>query len=566
MLVAEQHAVIASAGASPAFANKAGVGMLAGDIRLANRAELRADLHLAGDAGDAAIALEAFARWGLDFPRHLVGEFALVLFDRAAARLIAARDALGIRPLYYRDGVSHLRIASELRALIEPGDRLDEGFLAEALGGSIVDAEGTPYAAVRRVPAAHVLVAGPGGDLRLSRYWEPPCELLADSRADLAERFRATFDEAVRAACDGPERVGLHLSGGLDSSSVLGTVMTTGVRPPIVASCILPWPESDERAWIAAAANRWHITPLLIETPVGPSAHGLAAIHAHRDLPDLPSAGPMLAPINAALREAGAGAVLTGFGGDQYWLGDWIHMADLLKQGRFGGLNAWRRAGASMGDIEWSWGAFLTEGVFPLVPAGARAIARRVRPAPLPSWIDPGFAERVGLRDRLGRRPGTAMAPSENWRRMRWRLDGGEEALLKERLDRIGVAQQIELRHPLYDRRVVDLAFTIPGGAHLEGGRHRAIMRRAMADRLASETLARTTKSNLAPVLIDAARAPDLAPYLGLPRLSDLGWIDRSAAARLVDRVTARGDDESIVAFWSIVGVEAWLSMAFEAE
>jgi asparagine synthase (glutamine-hydrolysing) len=329
---------------------------------------------------------------------------------------------------------------------------------------------------------------------------------------------------------------------------------------------VLPWPEADERAWIAAAAARWNLSPRLIDVPVGPAAHGLAAIRAHRDLPDFPRDGPMLAPLHEALRADGVDVVLTGFGGDQWWSGEWTHMADLLKRGQFGDLRVWRRAGASMGEIEWSWPAFVQEGIFPLVPPAARALARQVRPARLPAWIDAGFAARAGLRERLGRRPDTRTAPSESWRRLRWRLDSGDEAQLIERLDRIAVAHGVDLRHPLYDRRLVDLAFSIPGSAHIEAGRNRAIMRGAMRDRLSHETHARVTKADLSALLVDAARAPDVEPHLRLPMLSDLGWIDRPGAALVIDRVVTHGDREWAGVFWSIIGVEAWLREVFGAE
>ena len=553
---------IGAAGRSPASGSVSGDAMLAGDLRLDNGADVRRILGLEAAATDTATALAAFSRWGVEFARHLAGDFAFVIVDRRNARMLAVRDPLGLRPLYYRRGATTLRIASELCALVEAGDPLDEGFLAEALGGDLVDLEGTPYAAIRRVPAAHVLVAGASG-VRLVRYWEPEPEVIQGSPAEHAERFREVFDEAVRACCAGAPRVGVHLSGGLDSSSVLGSVMANGSATPVAAANLLPWPEADERSWIDAAAAHWSISPILVEPPVAPAAHDLGAIRVHHDLPDTPAGGPLLAPLHRALRDEGLSIVLTGFGGDQWWSGESAHMADLLGRLRFGALREWRRAGSAMGGAEWSWRGFVSNGVLPHVPAPAKRLVRRFVPARLPPWIDPAFAARVALADRLRQRPDTRHAPSESWRHLRWRLSSGEEALSKERLDRMAVAHGVELRHPLYDRRLVALAFATPDSARLAGGRNRAVMRDAMGARLSAATRARETKAELSQVLIAAARAPDLERYLALPKLTALGWIKRDAAAAIVDEARGRGDVAAAIPFWSLIGVEAWLADAF---
>ena len=570
-------AVIAAAGSTPAAHDEPGVAVLAGDIRLDNRRELRDALDLDASASDARIALAAFLRWGDGFARALAGDFAILIIDRRRGRGLAVRDHLGIRPLYYRAGPSGVQVASELGALIEPGDLVDEGFLAEALGGDIVDVEATPYAAIRRVPAAHALVVDLGdlGDLgdvehpagaRLTRYWEPAADVDTLPFAEHAERLRATFDEAVRARTEGAARVGVHVSGGLDSSSVLGSIVAGGLVEPVAASLVLPWPEADERRWIAATARHCGVTPMLVEPPLAPAAHDLAAIATHRDLPDFPSGAPLLSGLDRAFRNAGVDIVLTGVGGDQWWTGETAHMSDLLRAGRLGRLRAWRGAGAAMGEAAWDWPTFLDSGVYPLLPAPVRRAFRRVRPRRMVSWIDARFAARVSLADRLARRPRADAAPSESWRRMRWRLDSGEEAFAKERFDRAAAAHGVELRHPMYDRRLVELAFRTPDTVRIRGGRSRAVLREAMAARLSPETYDRNSKADLTGVLLAAARDPALAPYLTLSRLSARGWIDVEAAAAIVRRAVRDADVDAARPFWSLVGVEAWLRHGFGAE
>lgn len=564
LIVAHALGAIGAAGRAPASAGMEDGTMLAGDIRLSNRAEVRAALGLDARVDDARLAVEAFAKSGAEFARQLVGEFALVILDPSGGRLLAVRDSLGMRPLYYRIDGRGVRLASELRALVEPGDEADEGYLAEALAGDVVDLQGTPYRSIKRVPAAHVLVASMSGT-RLVRYWEPHPAVLEGRPAEHAERFREAFDESVRACCDGIDRVGVHLSGGLDSSSVLGTVMANTLAAPVTASLVLPWPESDERAWIAAAAAHWSLTPILVEPPSAPAAHGLSAIPEHRDLPDPPSFGPLLAPMHQALHAAGVDVVLTGLGGDQWWSGESAHMADLLRRGDLRALLAWKRAGGAMGESEWNWRSFVQNGMLPLVPARARRLARARVPARPPAWIERAFAARVDLMGRLRNRPPTPDAPSESWRRLRWRLDSGQEALVKERLDRMAVAHGVELRHPMYDRRLVELALATPDDARIADGRNRVVFRNAMADRLSPATFARSTKADLSPLLLAGARAADVERHLSLRRLTALGWIDTRAAASIVARARA-GDLNAALPVWDLIGVEAWFDEIFGAE
>lgn len=546
---------ISASGRHAASAERRDVAAVIGDLRLVSSPS--------ADAGAQNVLGRFLSRpdaWLAD----LAGEFAFILIDDRIRRLTAVRDPLGIRPLYYRYGADGVEIASELAALVRSGDRPDEGYLAEALTGDIVDTEGTPYAAIRRVPAAHALIVDATG-ARVTRYWEPEASVHAGRPDEHQARLAEAFDRAVRDAARGCDRVAVHVSGGLDSSSVLGSVMTAAECDVIAGGNVLPWPEADERQWMEATARRWSLDLVLASPPLDPPAHALDDIRTHRDLPDQPNGAPLFAALHERFRRGGADAVLTGFGGDQWWSGESAHMADLLRAGRIGELRTWRRAGPAMGDAEWSWQSFVRNGLRPLAPPALRAFVRTVRPTRAPAWISPSLAARVDLVDRLRRRPETSHAPSEAWRRLRWRLDSGEESLAFCRLDRMAVEHGIELRYPMYDRRLVELALATPDTARIGGGRNRVVLREAMRDRLAPEVYARTGKADLTPLLLDAARAPDVRPFASLRRLEAAGWIEPAAARAIVNRVDARDGDVALL-FWSLIGVEAWLAEVFGAE
>ena len=527
LVLAEESGVIGASGTSPVFGSKENIAVLAGDLRLDNRSDLRAELSLPNDAADAIIALEAFAKWGDVFANRLVGDFAFVILDRRSRRLLAVRDPLGIRPLFYRLGVDHVRCASELRALVEAGDAPDEGHLAEMLAGSLTDVEGTPFLSVRRVPAGHSLIAGADGT-RLARYWEPSREQHRGSPEDLARQVREVFDESVRARTSGFPKAGVHVSGGLWSSSVLGSICANQYATPVAGSLIFPWPEADERQWIAAAARHWSIAPIQVMASSNPASHDLGGVASHVDIPDSPAGGPLMAPLQTAIREGGANVVLTGFGGPQWW---------------------------SAGDER---PAFLPRVTGPLIRA-----ARHFHTAPLPPWIHAAFARRVDLRDRLRKRPDTSGAPSEAWRRVRWRLESGEEAFAREKLDHAAVAAGVELRHPFYDKRLMELAFGMPEKSPRgASGRHAAV-RAAMHDRLPPLIAARDSKADLTPVLLSALQMADVHDHLHGRRLTEVGWLTPGAMSALVEPVLSGSDAVNAGLVWRLIGVEAWLKEIF---
>lgn len=536
VIVAGEGGVVGAAGGGPAFSTAAGA-VLAGDLRLDNAADLRDELGLAPDVPDPVVVLEAFARWHDEFAAHLAGDFALVVLDRHQRRLIAVRDPLGVRPLFYRRGTTHVRCASELRALVAPGDGPDEGFLAEVLSGAIIDTEATAYLSVRRLPAGHALIAT-DADVRVVRYWEPPREPHAGSLSDHAERFRTVFDEAVRARCHGHARVGIQLSGGLNSASVFGAAHAGRLAAPVAGAVRFPWSADGEADPAAIAARRWSTDPLIV-VQVDPASHDPASVATHAGIPDDPAGSPMLAPLQSALGTAGAEIVLTGFGGAQWW-----------------GGGPSEPAGAR-------WSSFARPGLLKSIPHNLRRGAQRLMRGPLPSWIDPGFAARIDLRERLRRRRDTSGAPGETWRAMRRCLDSGEEAFRLERLDLLAVASGLEMRHPFYDRRLVDLAFAMPDAARLGGRTQRPARIEAMIDRLAPETALRPAGNDRSRLLVETARAAGVERYLRLPALSDLGWVNQREVAALAERVLTRGDAAAALPLFRIIAVEAWLSGVF---
>src|SRR6185312_10081809 len=225
-------------------------------------------------ANDAALLLDLHRRHGFAGAlARINGDFAVALFDAGSATLWLGRDRFGVKPLYYADTPSLFAFASQPRGLLAlPGvpaeiDRRFAALFAASHYRTIDnDPGGSPYAAIRQLPAGHLLELR-NGTIRVARWWdlvEEP-EWREDGAA-LAERYRALLLDAVRRRLAAAERPAFTLSGGMDSSSVLAAAVDiSGDRQHAYSSVYADktYDESQEiRAMLAEKVAAWHPVPI----------------------------------------------------------------------------------------------------------------------------------------------------------------------------------------------------------------------------------------------------------------------------------------------------------------
>lgn len=206
-----------------------------------NHHELREELsdHFTfRSTSDTEVILKAYARWGEDFVDHLVGMFAIVLFDERRGRVILVRDRLGIKPLYLAQNSDRLRFASSLPALLRAGDidtALDPVGVHHYLSWhSIVPAPRTILRGVRKLPAATIRVIEHDGSMRDRLYWSVDYRRNAAHAEWSTENWVDAVHHALRTAVErrlvADVPVGVLLSGGLDSSLIVGLLDELGVQ------------------------------------------------------------------------------------------------------------------------------------------------------------------------------------------------------------------------------------------------------------------------------------------------------------------------------------------------
>ena len=207
-----------------------------------NHAALRTELRARGytffSSGDTEVLLKAYHAWGGDFVRRLNGMFAFAIWERDSGRVLLGRDRLGIKPLYYAEVPGGLRVASTLPALLEADDvdtSIDPVGLHHYLSfHAVVPPPHTILRGVRKLPPATLMVVEPDGRRTSHTYWSLDFGRDATEERLSAEDWQHRVLEGLRTAvkrrlvADVP--VGALLSGGLDSSLIVGLMAEAGVK------------------------------------------------------------------------------------------------------------------------------------------------------------------------------------------------------------------------------------------------------------------------------------------------------------------------------------------------
>jgi asparagine synthase (glutamine-hydrolysing) len=205
-----------------------------------NYLELRQELVALGHGfrtnSDTEVLIEAYRAWEVDSVRRFRGMFGFALWDKPKQRLILARDAFGKKPLFLAEQQGVLLFSSEIEPLVQfPG--VDRAFDSEALGHYLlnryVPGPSTFFRAVKKLLPGHYAV-WQGGTLKTTRYFRPPlATTVPDIKSfdDAIRLFEGTFDEAVRIRMRSDAPFGAYLSGGIDSSAVVATMVKHSAEP-----------------------------------------------------------------------------------------------------------------------------------------------------------------------------------------------------------------------------------------------------------------------------------------------------------------------------------------------
>lgn len=277
---------------------------------------------------DTEVLLHAYREWGLDLFAHVQGMFAFVLWDRGTKRLLAARDHLGIKPLFYArvhgdsavNADTGLIFGSDLNAmriLLPQSPSPDPMALSYLLTLGFVTEPHTIWREIRRLPAGHYLTTVDHGAPEIRAYWEPPSELASSLPPDAWE---ALFSEVAQEHLLADTPIALFLSGGLDSTAVAACLHD--LKASLEALTIgFPGAKRDESS-IASATAAHLALPHRVISLDKPDPLGLIREVMHAVDEPLGASGPLSKyKICQAAHEAGYKVVFGGDGGDEVFCG-----------------------------------------------------------------------------------------------------------------------------------------------------------------------------------------------------------------------------------------------------
>jgi asparagine synthase (glutamine-hydrolysing) len=535
------------------------------------RDELRGLGHVFRSDGDTEVILRAFQQWGASCVERFVGMWAFALHDAADDSLLLCRDRLGIKPIYVHQTPERLVFASEIKAIVaylrEIGDpvHVNEASIATYAATGLVDGlEETFFKGIRRFPAGAWMRLTPDG-VRTQTYWNLPDRaamlrngLNGASRAPWPNLLRV-LDEAVRVHLRSDVPLGVCLSGGLDSSSIVGLASPRVDQVKTFTIYFDDGEEYDERRYAHEIVDRFRADPSEKLVSASDLVDELKTIVWHLDEPSLALGVYPQWHVMSLAHDAGVKVVLDGQGGDEVFAGYTNyapqHLYGLLgsRPYRFpaetlalGRLQGWPQARS----------------------AATSAVAMRLRRPVAPTVGDK--IDAAMLAPDLRRLADVSHDEWRLWPRvfdgwlnnvLYWELTRTRLPALLRYEDRLSMAFSIESRVPFLDHRLVELAFALPDDVKRRAGWSKYGLRRALEGLLPANVVWRRDKKGFpTPVgtwLRDSRGAAALQLLRDPSRRSRELFPQAAVDSFIGDHVAGRADRSWQL--WRALSTELWL-------
>lgn len=573
--------IIDVAGGSQPIYNEDGRLAIVFNGEIYNYIELKDELirrgHTFQTQSDTETILHAYEEWGVECLSRLNGMFAFAIWERDCQRLFIARDRLGKKPLYYRHDGNSFAFASEIRALRQiPSAEvtLDLAAIHHYLSLQYIPAPLSVYREIRKLPPAHYLITD-GKTLQIERYWELDYEpKWTDPSSDLRAQLRGLIGDAVRLRLRSDVPLGVFLSGGIDSTIILAE-MAHQLHQPVEAFTISfnegEFNEADYAARTAQAFDAHHHR--FVVQPSGEEdlkllVHWLDEPFANSSaLPTFYLAQETRRHVTVALSGDGGDEVFGGY--QRYLLDHWLRPYEAIPsflRDPFAKLlaGAIRPRHDVPTEANWRLGIKRLEQVT-TVPRSASILrwssyfseamkmqlytpAMRMETADLDTTgiiADDFF--RAHAHSQLDR---TLFSDLVNYL-----TDDGHV-----KIDRMSMANSLEVRNPFMDVHVVEFAARLPDALKIDRLVQKRILREAYADVLPAEISRRPKRGFAVPLsewfngsLRHFAEETLLSPHAVTADL-----FERSAITRLFEEHRDHRDDHG-KRLWALLVLELWL-------
>ncbi len=524
--------------------------------RLRTQSDTETIVHLYEEFGEACV-------------EHLRGMFAFALWDSRQQKLMLARDRVGKKPLYFADVCGSLIFGSELKALlVHPAmsGEIDPLAVADYFSYQFVPAPKTIYARARKLRAGHCLIVTPNGATE-RQYWDIDFNRTEErSEEEWAELLMEEFRAAVAGRLISEVPLGAFLSSGVDSSAVVAMMNRINSRPVVTASVGFKeekYSEANDARTFAESLNAEHH-----ERIVAPDAVSVIEKLAwHFDEPFADASAIPTFYVSQAAREF-ATVALSGDGGDENFAGYRRYAFDAME-------NRIR----TIAPVKPLFGALAA--VYPKADwlpqtLRAKATLRNLSLDPARAYFNSVYGAMANERDGLlsgdarvelfGYDPFDVFA--EHYRRPKTddTLSRAQYADIKlyladdilTKVDRASMAVSLEVRCPLLDHRLMELAARMPSSLKLRGRDGKHIFKRAMSNLLPPEILNRRKQGFVVP-LAEWLRSDlrELAESLLFDSTANDGWLNQRTIEKLWRRHQS-GLRDCSRPLWAVLMFRIW--------
>ncbi|MBT3510333.1 MAG: asparagine synthase (glutamine-hydrolyzing) [Nitrospina sp.] len=421
---------------------------------------------------DTEVLLRAYENWGVQCLDKLLGMFSFAIWDSEKEALFIARDRLGIKPLYYNIQGKQFAFASELRSLLTSGliqKSINPSGLYNYLSFGHSSAPETLIDSVRELKAGHYLWIDKNGNWQEKEYWNPFNKNIAPA-PDIQEQTKAIIEEAIncRRASDVP--LGAFLSGGIDSSVVVGNLAKFSDDPISTLTIGFAEKQFDESQFSQEIADRFKTNHQIMRLDEDQLLQTLPSSLSAMDQPTIDGINTYL--ISRSAHEAGLKVVLSGLGGDELFGGyPSFHLIPKLLQRK--------KLMKAIPQSLARWGIGLTKGLFSPTQAmkldhwvqGKLSGAHEyflIRALFCQEPVLALFADRAQAQIEIEKGFQRSLRLTENGTDLFNQISFLEtfhylQNMLLRDTDMMSMAHPLEVRVPFMDHRLVELMFQTPG-------------------------------------------------------------------------------------------------------
>lgn len=534
------------------------------------RAELERYGHRFRSRSDTEAIVHGYEQWGDDVVKKLDGMFAFGIWDRHRRRLLLARDRAGKKPLFYGSSGGIFRFGSTVASLHASGleQRVAPDALPMYLAYGFVPPPRTLHAGVMQLPAASRLCLEAGRPARIDTYWQPRfgAEVTRENFLDASEHVRELVRAAVERRLESDVPLGAFLSGGIDSTIVVGLMtQITGSRVKTFSIGFSGDARYDETHYARIAARAFNTEH--VEFTLDPSSFELVeSLIRHHDGP-FGDSSAIPTSVVAKLTRQRVTVALTGDGGDELFCGyhrflaaEWAERVPRPVR-----LLAARSAlllptAADQRSLASRARRLLLAGGLPLADRSARWV----------TFFDP----RAILREDVAVELGHAVDAPLAWQREMFALGQGRSILsrvlehnfrtylpwdLLVKADRTSMAHSLETRSPFLDTALIEYAANLPPQFLRRGRETKRILKHAFRNLLPPEIRGRGKMGFSIP--LDTWFRGNLRSYLRDHLLSSAAlysYLDRRYIENLLrDHLDGRCDHGQRL--WLLLTLEIWL-------